>query len=273
MDYKIELWLWLAASFLLYGLSAQLAWRYRQAGLGRISPWVARVSKSRFTPQLWGLLRFLYYVGIPYGALIRGVALPRLMGFTGFNWFQSLGLGAAIGVGAFLLILLGWWFYIRSLTASPLRLPSPPPSPSPWTMAWDALCLQTHWAFYRSAPMLLDEYWGIFLGFLLVSLEWWMNPAIRRGLARAEEAEPILRRWAIGIATTVVFYYTRNTWLLFPLHWMTELGLLKLREAIEKGLPAATLHNSSPPSPGPCKEKGPEEGKATSLPRQGPGTR
>ena len=266
MDYKLEMSLWTALSVILYILSACGAWRYRQLRPGRIKQWAERAKNWPYSLWMRGLGRFLYYVGIPYLALLGGVAWPEPMGLkprdmewlryvfdstfgrptrTPLNtidvlgWLRGIGLGTALGLGFFFLLALTWWHHIRSIKtlSPPLSTLRPVPfhrAESWWALLLEVFYLEAHWAFYRSGPILLlnDYYMGSFLGFLIVSLEWWADPRLRAGLASPEQAGGILTQWGLALAMTVVFFFIRNFWLAVPIHWAIEMGCLGLIKSL-----------------------------------------
>jgi hypothetical protein len=146
IDYRIELNLWTAFSILIYAVSVNLAWRWRRPRPGRLASWIEQVKSWPLGGWLLQLLRFAYYVGLPFclllngdaverslrgflglrgiplGFLMRGVLLPRAMGLGGLTtseWFAGGGLGTALGLGAFFLIASGWWYFTRSLRTFP----------------------------------------------------------------------------------------------------------------------------------------------------------
>jgi hypothetical protein len=236
IDYKVESALWLGISMGLYIVGARVAWHYRQPGPSRLGHWVRTIKGWPYRHWPLEAVRFLYYIGIPYAGLLRGVILPRLMGLTDPDWVKGIGLGAALGGGAFLLLALICWWYARA-TAS-----LPPPtrrrlganlgdeSINGWGLLREAIYLQAHWAFYRSVVILLlnDHYTGTFLGFLLITLEWAMNPAWREDLNSPWRSAHPLLRWSTAFSTAIIFLFIRNLWLLMPIHWGIEVACQRL---------------------------------------------
>ena len=250
--YKVESALWVVFSIGLYALGVDIAWHYRRSRPGRLGGWVETVKGWPYRHWLLEAVRFLYYVGIPYAALLRGVALPRLMGLTHLDWVKGIGLGAALGGGAFLLLALIWWWYARAIAALP---PSArerwgagleDDSTSGWILLREAIYLETHWAFYRSAAILLldDYYLGVFLGFLLVTLEWSINPAWRADLSSLWRSVNILLRWSLALIVAVVFLFTRNLWLLAPIHWGIEMACHRLLAGLSQRWGISPKHDS-----------------------------
>ena len=236
IDYKVESALWVVFSIGLYALAVDLAWHYRRPRPGRLGHWVGTIKGWPHRHWPMEAVRFLYYVGIPYAALLRGVVLPRLMGLTHLDWVKGIGLGAALGGGAFSLLALIWWWYARALAALPLSarqrggesLGDDPPTGR--ILLREVIYLETHWAFYRSAAILFldNQYAGVFLSFLLVTLEWSINPAWRRDLSLPWRSVSILARWSMALVMAIIFLFVRNLWLLVPIHWGVEVVCRRL---------------------------------------------
>jgi len=239
IDYKVESALWVVFSLGLYALGVDIAWHYRRPRPGRLGRWVEMVKGWPYRSWLLEAIRFLYYVGIPYAALLRGIILPRVMGLTDPDWVKGIGLGATLGGGTFLLMAFICWWYARAIGALPLSAREQQEfagSTSRWILLREAVYLQTHWAFYRSAAILLfDSYYAsAFLGFLLVILEWSMNPAWRKDLSLPGRSASVLMRWSMAFTTAIIFLLTRNLWLLVPIHWGIEIACRRLLAAEEQ---------------------------------------
>lgn len=236
IDYKVESALWIGFSIGLYALGVGIAWHYRRPRPGRLGHWVETVKGWPYHNWPLEAIRFLYYIGIPYAALLRGAVLPRLMGLTDPDWVKGIGLGMALGGGTFLLFAMICWWYARAVAALPLSAREQrgvalgDSSASGWIFLREVIYLQTHWAFYRSATILLldDHYMGTFLGFLLVTLEWAINPAWRKDLSLPWRSANVLMRWGMAFVTAIIFLFTRNFWLLVPIHWGIEMACHRL---------------------------------------------
>jgi hypothetical protein len=236
LDYKVESALWVVLSIGLYALGADIAWHYRRPRPGRLGHWAEAIKGWPHCHWLLEAVRFLYYIGIPYAALLRGAVLPRLMGLTQLDWVKGIGLGTALGGGTFLLLALIWWWYARAIATLPLSAREQrgaslgDDSTNGWILLREVVYLETHWAFYRSAAILFldSHYAGVFLGFLLVTLEWSINPAWRTGLSLPPRSVSIFMRWGIAFVTAIIFLLTRNLWLLVPIHWIIEVACPRL---------------------------------------------
>ena len=236
LDYKVESALWVVFSIGLYALGVDIAWHYRRPRSGRLGQWVGTIKVWPYRYWLLEAVRFLYYIGIPYAALLRGVALPRLMGLTHLDWVKGIGLGTALGGGVFLLLASIWWWYARAIAALPRSARQRQgaslgdDSTNGWILLREVVYLEAHWAFYRSAAILfLNNYYaGTFVGFLLVTLEWSINPAWRTDLSSPWRSANTLMRWSMAFAMTIIFLFIRNLWLLVPIHWGIEVTCHRL---------------------------------------------
>ena len=245
-----EGWLWLGGSVLLAVLWANLAWFFRRPRAGATGDFVARLVAWRFSPWLLQFLRLLYYVGIPFAALLWGhdAVVRRLLGLQQFelpfsgegqagtgvaanwlDWALDLGWAVTAGIGTWVLLGLGWWAYRRALaTAGGLDRVSGVSS-SGWLLLREAAYHEAHWAFYRNAPILAaGAYWGVWIGLAVVALEAVLAPAWRRSLADPEHAPGRLMRAALAVVSSVLFLLTENLWLAFALDWGVSWGLVTL---------------------------------------------
>lgn len=250
LDYRLELALWVLASILVYGVTVNLWYRLRQAPASRLG----RLSSLERSPHsLWLLqaLRFVYYLCIPYLALTRGVTSPTLMGMWAADWFHErwlaeLALGLALGLGALLLLVWGWRRYlvavseIEGLAAPEPHLLERRVLAAPWgwgLILLEVLYLEIHWAFYRSATIrAAGDYYGVFLGFLLVLAEWCLNPGFRKGLGVARPGGETLTAVTVAFSISVIYYFTANLWLCIAVHVAIQFGLLSFL-ALSCGLP------------------------------------
>lgn len=237
MDDELQPILWLALSFLLYALTTNIAWTYREPPPGRVRRLVKTLRRWPHGAWFPHLLRLLYYLGLPYLALLRGIANPYSMGLVDLDWFHDLGRGAILGGGAFLFLSLVWGHYARSTRR--LRPGADPLSSrltilnQPWGWALlllDVVHLEAHWAFYRSLPVQLlhDLYCGVFVGLALVLLEGASNPLLRHTLSQPERAGQALLTGGIALIISIVYLLTRNLWLCLLIHLGIEMGVLRL---------------------------------------------
>jgi len=245
-----EGWLWLSGSLLLAILWANLAWFFRQPRSGIVGEFVTRLLAWRFAPLLLQFLRLLYYIGVPFAALLWGhdAVVGRLLGLqpldlpalseetTGaaaaanwLNWAYDVGWAAALGIGAWALLATGWWAYRRALASVGEGRAVMGADASGWALLREAAYHEVHWAFYRNTPIIVcGMYWGIWGGLALVALEAALNPAWRKGLADPQRAPSQLLRGALAVVSGALFLLTENLWLALALHWGVSWGLVAL---------------------------------------------
>ena len=215
---------WVAASLLIYALTAQLVWLSRA--------WRGWDSLYGRTARQAG--RFAFYVGIPYLALggwprppYRGDLAPADLGLVGLNadwppsrWLGAAGLGLSLGLAAGAVLALAWRSARRAPGGAALSF-----APRPW---WEVgvgvLYAQVHWAFYRGALALAwgSPYAGVFGGLVPVLVEWALDPRWRWGWRQAGIAAEQWLRAALLLVTALLFLLTRNGWVCLAVHLLIE---------------------------------------------------
>jgi hypothetical protein len=258
-------WLWLSGSLLLAILWANLALFFHQPRPGATGEFITRLVTWRFSPWVFQLLRLLYYVGVPYAALLWGhdAVVGRLLGLRGkeanvtiaaywLDWAHEVGWAVTLGIGAYALLALGWWTYRRALATTGEESTVTGANSSGWVLLREAAYHEFHWAFYRNAPIVAWEnytgyaYGGVWIGLALVALEAALNPAWRKGLADPQKAPAQLMRAALGVVSSVLFLLTNggNLWLALALHWGVSWSLAMLVRALPL-LPAHTSNQAT----------------------------
>lgn len=247
LGYEGQLATWLVASFFLYTLASQLVWQSQWLFLAAYLSGDARtltqstthyedaqVSVESWTDHLipWAIevIRFVYYLGLPFLVTLNGLLGADLLGLRGTNvvdgrsvqgflwedWVQGLGLAVAA-----LMAMVGVWV-VRGLVSRRAGLaPGVRGIPGPlWQRLLDVLYYQVHWAFYRSGPILWleDVYWGTFAGLALVWIEAGLNPAFRWQLRSSETASLPLFQIATAWISALLFLGTQNLWLTTAVH-------------------------------------------------------
>ena len=252
-----EGWLWLGGSLLLAALCTNLAWFFRQPRPGAIGESIARLTAWHFSPWLLQLLRLLYYIGVPFAALLWGhdAVVGRLLGLqrldlstssgkmvgadvaaNWFDWAHDVGWAVVLGIGTWGLLALGWWTYRRALATADVTPDEGDmvtgANDSGWVLLREAAYHEVHWAFYRNAPILaLGTYWGVWIELALVALEVTLNPAWRKGLADPQRVPAQLLGGVLAVVSGAVFLLTQNLWLALVLHWGVLRGLTALTQA------------------------------------------
>ncbi len=235
---QLLLVLWVLLSILLYwAVALSSAWVRRGEEGGRAA---RLLGAYRGRPWAWLLLqsfKLVYFLGLPYAALMQGAISPHWMGLVHFDLYASLGMGGLLTVGAFTLLSFDWWIYLRSLARSAGTLrPLPlwggnggsPGSAGLASGLMGVLLLEVHWAFYRGAcSSFFGDYAGAFLGIALVGVEWCADLSLNGGINRAEERESFLHQATLAFIIAVIYIYTRNFWVCVAAHALLHMGLVR----------------------------------------------
>lgn len=175
------------------------------------------------------LLRLVYFIGVPYAALLTGGIASidmglagtggSILGWSAADWLHSL--STALTLGAIALLPIG----AASRQIARAGRPLGTDDRSAGVVIVEASYSEIHWAFYRAAPLILlgEVYTAVLFGALLVGLEWLVE-LIRNGLSPLpEERQRWLRRGALLALSMVLFALTQNVWLAIGLHAVLEL--------------------------------------------------
>ncbi|MFZ5918451.1 MAG: hypothetical protein ACOYZ7_16060 [Chloroflexota bacterium] len=226
-----NLWLWIAISVLMAALVNSFAWRARRSN--------GKLRSGLFRWLLAALIqagRFLYFVWLPYAALLAGLVPVTQMGLMPQDWLTDLSLALPLSLGAVLVLLLMRYLVLWQTgdrTAGPAM---------PWGVALrESFYQEVHWAFYRSAPLLVwpDRWQGLALGLGLVALEAWLDPHWRARWRDPVQAAAALRNAAIAVLMAAVFMITDNFWVTLGVHVLAERITAWAWERIGEGADAA----------------------------------
>ncbi len=197
-------------------------------------------------------LRFSYYIGLPYIALLLGVLPARYLGLVGLEQLHSAaelsaasGMVEQLGIAVALLLRawlphLGQWAGLTILMAGLLTatwklyryarrsgesgLPScgMPSGADNITALTTVVYAAVHWGFYRAGIWWLsdDLYLGVVGGVALVLIEWGLCAWLTGRPSRQLVSERILIDASLLITTAAIFYYVPNLWLLIVAHWL-----------------------------------------------------
>ena len=211
--------IWILASMVVYVLETLLVsqtqlTRWQAAGVGR---WLIQIA------------RLLYYLGVPYAALLAGVIAPvdmgltgvagPVLGWTGAEWLHSVGLGLI--AGAVVLIPIGIAARQMDRAGHPLGVDER----SAGAILVDSIYAESHWAFYRTAPlMLLDNvYVATLIGLGLIGVELLVS-LLRSGLGQyPEERQSWLGTLLLLTLSAALFVLTRNLWVMILTHIAVEM--------------------------------------------------
>ena len=262
MEYRIALALWTAGSLLLSAVGTGLAWRAEQRPHGQAGRLYTGLTGNPFGRALLFLLRFTYYLGLPYVALLRHTLSPVAIGLLGTqtselpwwmlgwslaDWSGAWGWAIGLGLLAAGTLALGWRNARRALEG---ELPAGGllPMPSLFVTARESLYAEIHWAFYRAAPLLFiaDLYWATLVGATLVIVEWALDPFWRAGLANGSRREMLLTQIAWLALSTAIFVLARNVWPILVLHVALAWALGRWITLLSTPREAAALAGPSP---------------------------
>ncbi len=210
-------------------------------------------------------LRFAYYIGLPYITLLLGVLPGHYLGLSGLDriqamgdsssagsvftqaraalsllllaWLPDLGRLAELTVLLALLVVVTWLIYRhvrRTLSSEGPAAPRTTSDGSPATFSRSAYAA-IHWSFYRASAWLLagDLYVGVVGGVVLVGAEWLLcNRCTARPAREGIPVEPLLADAGVLIATSTIFYFVPNLWLLIPIHWLLALASWRILRPI-----------------------------------------
>lgn len=169
---------WAAASVALHTLRAAGAWLARR--------WVRNMPGIRRRGAVWDALAWMarsaYFIGVPYAALAGGLVTPAQFALGAPDAAQALRLlpttAGVFAAGAAAILL-------HARLAVPRYPPGVRPAvrrraqlAQPWGVSFlllDALCLQTHWTFYRAAAVLVAPALGVWGGAATVTGEWLLD--------------------------------------------------------------------------------------------------
>jgi len=197
------------------------------------------------------LVRFAFYIGLPYLVLMNHALSPVVIGLVGTQtsdlpwwllgwnpgeWGKALiggnDLAGGVAVGALLpgviaafVLLFGWRNAYYALGAA-FPTGGLLPAPSIFVVVRESLFAEIHWAFYRAAPLafIADPYWATLVGAVLVILEWVLDPTWHAGLADGSRREALLMQLTWLALSASIFVLTRNVWPIIVLHialaWM-----------------------------------------------------
>lgn len=225
----------LLISFFLYALMSNLA------ALPFFSArfHVLQSSRSVLPKTAFGvvieLLRFGFYIGVPFAALSLGwINLPS-MGLGQVDWAEGLRWAIVVLLAAWLVLMIIWLPYLRATADVPA---APNLNDSFPRRLVELIYMQAHWAFYRAAAIGLftqvipdNGYWGTALGLGIVSLEAFTNPQIRERLGRMGSAEPTVWNFGQAAINALSFLVTRNLYLLALIHLALEITVPHTRTA------------------------------------------
>lgn len=245
VDERVLILVLVAGSIIARSVSRWGSWGVRSRP-GRAGRLAYRVRQLEQYPIIRELFRWLFYLGIPYAALLAGILNPRVLGITlpARSTWQPL---AFFGVLFIVLLGAGWWHYtrVRPSRATPNITADWRGDPFGWARLWPDIVLhQSHWAFYRALPVAyVAGFAGPFLGVILVLIEWGMDPLWWRALTRPRLLPPVALRLALVVISAFGFAVSGSSLPGLALHLVLEPALFVI------ALPVRRTTSTSSPTP------------------------
>lgn len=216
--------MWVIGSVLVYVAAAYGWWRWHESA-DRLSAGWQRWRQRIGSPAVSVPLRALYYVGVPYAAMLLGAAdFPIYLGLARLDWPSSIGRGALAGAALFLGLVAIAAYSLRG--PHRLRAGAETDDSRGVTVVYEALFLEAHWAFYRLPGILAtgDLLLGAWIGATLAVVEQVADPHWRSRAASKQWALAAWQRLALLAGMTAVFLLTRNFWVAWAVHTLVEWG-------------------------------------------------
>ena len=226
---------WVAAFFVANVLFANLAWYVFLRHADRS----VSILRHPFWRAYAPLMRALWYIGVPYAALVSGLATPEQFGLGLIDWRGAAAetapiVLAAFFVGALLLLPLSLPAWRHRTRASFPAVQSRALLSRSWGFSFfliEALCLQAQWMFYRAAAYdYADDARTAAGGALALAIAGWaLDPRWRSELGRPGAAEDHYLVAALAMVSAILYLTVPNFWMLLATHvllWFGWLGLL-----------------------------------------------
>lgn len=191
------------------------------------------------SPAISAILRIIYFLGLPYFLLIRGLLPPRFWGLSGWNslatiatplpvadflahmfntigrviylWIPDIGavFSTAAILGGFLVVLL--MLYLREK-----------PAIGKWyTISVGQIVFDiVHWGLYRAIlwVVLGNLYLASIGGMIIIAIEW--SIAGKFGNHTLTTIENTTFRFALGVIAVTGFMFVQNLWLIAIAQWL-----------------------------------------------------
>jgi len=238
IEEHLELIVWTAGSILLAVAAAQLAWVGARSPTSGLGHWRAALTHKPLGQSALFLARLVFYIGLPYLTLLRhslslvsigmlGTETPDLpwwlLGWNLSDWSTAVGWTAALGGMTAAALSLGWR-NVRRAVGPDFSASGLVPAPSLLVIVRESILAETHWAFYRAAPLALiaDPYWATLTGAALVIFEWLLNPNWHFALADGPQREQWLMQLVWLALSATLFALTKNIWPILAAHILLE---------------------------------------------------
>lgn len=219
LDSSLAPALWLGAALALYLAGVNLA------------AWSQRRTAHPAMGWLMELARLLFYLGIPYAALLLGVVSPAAMGLAVQVGWSQAALAVGIALAALAVMWWSWSSLRRHLPAHPL-----PHAWSAFATWWgwpmqlrEAAYLEASWAFCRAVCIaLLGHYEGVFAALGVILLAGGLNGALRQATRTPGEREAVVQTAGVALLSTFLFYGTASLWVCLAAHFALQFVIVRV---------------------------------------------
>lgn len=196
--------------------------------------------------------RLMYFVGLPYAALLAKTLSPidlgiagntgPVLGWSSVDWLTHLNYALVIGLLA--LVPIGLAARQMAHTGQPLGVDAR----STGATLLDAAYAEIHWAFYRAAPYIIldDVYTATLIGLALVSVELLVTLAHNGLGTQPEDRQSWLGQVLLLALSATFFIITRNVWLALIVHIAFELTIRVWSARLADRVVRAAAVRSSP---------------------------
>ncbi len=197
--------------------------------------------------------RLVYFVGLPYAALLTRSLSPfdlgmagnsgPILGWSSVDWLNQL--NDVLVIGLLALVPIGLAAQQMARGGQPLGVDVR----STGATLLDAAYAEIHWAFYRSAPYIIlnDVYAATLIGLGLVSVELLVT-LVRNGLGtQPEDRQSWLGQALLLALSAAVFIITRNVWLALVLHIVFEVAIKLWSTQLADRVPGRPAARLDPP--------------------------
>lgn len=220
-------------SFFIYALGSNLAVLPAiSARLGALETSRSLVPKTTVGIAI-ELLRFGFYIGLPFAALFFGWIDVRVMGLGMLDWAEGLRWAIVVLLASWLILMVIWLPFLRA-TADVYAAPNASRSFSRRMV--ELVYMQFHWAFYRGAAISLltgilpdAGYWGTAIGLGMIFAEAMTNPRVREHLGRLGQADAVVWNSGQAVINALGYLVTRNFYLLVLIQFILEVTVPHLR--------------------------------------------
>lgn len=193
------------------------------------------------------MIKAIYFLGLPYLALITGLVPARFFGLKGLDFFATFNLNSNNSdILADILLLLGnilltWvvdfgpivfmgtllssffffclWVYLKAINALNVQVTS-----TIYQSTINIIFDSIHWGFYRAIIWVIfnDIYLGVVGGLVLIAIEYVVSGKLAK-FSYITQQQSIFR-FIFAVITSIVFLFGQNIILITLLHFMLTIS-------------------------------------------------